>query len=122
MNRYDRLLKREDLHMAQYYFTNACWFSRAHSRAAERALARYGDHGSSISGCVREHFPERVKNRLRKLAAKVTEQSGYAHAARPRGVRRSTMAALGKAVACRDGSGFYGPQPVRPAIFYGSAS
>jgi len=34
-------------------------------RAAE---ATYGDHGPLVSGAVREHFPEPVKVRLRRLA------------------------------------------------------
>lgn len=33
-----------------------------------RAVALFGDHGSLISGCYRDHFPPPVKDRLRFLA------------------------------------------------------
>lgn len=38
------------------------------SAVIDAALEEYGSHGSLISGCVREHFPELVKDRLRSLA------------------------------------------------------
>ena len=54
--------------------------ARAHAIARERAavdhgcltkeaMDRYGDHGSLISGVMRDHFPPHVKDRLRHLAA-----------------------------------------------------
>jgi hypothetical protein len=83
----------------------------AHSKAAANALAEFGDHGSLISGCVRDHFPADVKEHLRELAKDVTAESDKAWAARPTRVRHSTMLKLSRAVAQDTGSGFYGPQP-----------
>ena len=37
-------------------------------KASESALKKYGSQGSLVSGAVRDHFPEGVKNRLRALA------------------------------------------------------
>jgi hypothetical protein len=45
---------------------------RAVEDLEEAALARYGSHGSLISGAVREHFPAPVKDRLRFLAHGLT--------------------------------------------------
>lgn len=95
------------------HFTRACRASRLHSSEAQRAFANYGDHGVQISGCVREHFPERIKDRLRFLARLVTTELEKASAARPARVRAATIHKLGRLVATRDGSGFYGPQPYR---------
>lgn len=97
------------------HFELACQASRLHSSQAQRAFANYGDHGAQISGCVRDHFPETVKDELRALARKVTEESVSAMLARPARVHRSTINRIGRLVATRDGSGFYGPQPYRGA-------
>lgn len=40
---------------------------------ASKALEQYGDHGSLIAGCVRDHFPEPVKAMLRRLYYGSTE-------------------------------------------------
>lgn len=105
------ILERIDLLPAQQYFTAACGFSRAHSKLAEWALKRFGDHGPGISGCVRDHFPGPLKDHLRHLAKEAARASEMAHYnCRPRRVRRSTLHVLARAVAKRDGSGFYGPQ------------
>jgi hypothetical protein len=106
-----RLLKRDDLKDCRVFFELACMNSRLHSQLATMYLGEYGDHGSSISGCVRDHFPESVKDTLRSYAVNVTLMSDAAYAARPRRVRFATVRALGRAVAKRDGAGFYGPQP-----------
>lgn len=90
-------------------FEAQCTASREHSALAGMALREYGAHGPQISGCVREHFPENVKTRLRELAGLASSRDAYE--ARPRGVRLATIRAIGRAVAARDGSGFYGPQP-----------
>lgn len=89
----------------------ACMFSRWHDAAAADALAEFGDHGAQISGCVRDHFPADVKEHLRILARAVTTATDAAYAARPPRVQMQTIRALGRAIAARDGSGFYGPQP-----------
>lgn len=112
MSRND-ILAREDLREAQKLFATACAHSRAHNYYAAKALREFGEHGAQISGCVREHFPEPVKNQLRKLAQLVTKYSELGHAARPKRVRLGTMRHLARSVATRDGSGFYGPQPYR---------
>jgi hypothetical protein len=105
------ILNRNDLQTARALFARACANSRMHESLARDALATYGDHGPEVSGCVRQHFPSYVQAELRALATEVRLCSQEAHAARPRGVRRATMVKLSRAVAARDGSGFYGPQP-----------
>lgn len=108
-----KILARENLSIARDLFAVACSHSRAHSHYASKALKDFGDHGAQISGCVRDHFPEPVKQQLRTLAQLVTKYSELGHAARPKGVRLDTMRHLARSVATRDGSGFYGPQPYR---------
>lgn len=109
------VLSRPDLAAARYLFEQACRASRMHDAETKAALQRYGEHGPQISGCVRAHFPEEVKNRLRGLAQAVTHRSDAAYAARPPRVRFTTMRHLAQSVATRDGAGFYGPQPYRNA-------
>lgn len=93
-----------------HHYAMACCCSREHSALAATACEKYGDHGPLISGCVREHFPEDVKNLLRDLAFAVTKHSDLAWKARPKHVREDTIRKIGRLVAQRDGSGFYGPQ------------
>jgi len=102
--------KRADLIPAATLFAKACKASRLHSVMARRALDLYGDHGSQISGVVRDHFPTHVKTRLRCLAHAVTNYSDSAYKARPKRVRLNTLRELARDVATRNGSGFYGPQ------------
>lgn len=102
---------RPELLPAARFLAQACEASREHSRLAESALALYGDHGPLVSGCVRSHFPEPVKDRLRSLARQVSRASAQAFDARPPRVRLATMRKLGRAVAAEQGSGYYGPQP-----------
>ena len=109
----DNILERADLREAQKLFAMACAASRLHNALASYGLERFGDHGSQISGCVREHFPEALKNELRALSYMVTRYSDLGHDARPSRVRSATMRHLARSVATRDGSGFYGPQPYR---------
>lgn len=104
------ILNRTDLAEAQHLFAQACLASRMHDREARRALANYGEQGPTVSGCVRAHFPDGVKDMLRWLARTVSDRSDAAYAARPPRVRVATMRKLSRAVAERDGSGFYGPQ------------
>ena len=92
------------------HFEKCCAASRAHSKLASESLERFGDHGSPISGVVRDHFSDEVKDRLRALARTVTSESDLAYAARPKYVRLATIRNIGQAVARRDGSGFYGPR------------
>lgn len=104
------LLERSDLQRARELFEGACRISRDYDQALAVALDTYGDHGPSISGAGREHFPTCTKDYLRSLARNVGILSRAAYAARPKRVRLTTMRALARAVAARDGSGFYGPQ------------
>jgi hypothetical protein len=106
-----KLLQRADLKRAHQLFVIACKHAREHSRVTADALKEYGDHGPQISGCIREHFPDAIKDRLRNLARTVTRVSDMAYAARPPRVRMETMRQLSRAVARKCGSGFYGPQP-----------
>lgn len=105
------LLARPDLERAAEQYAKACACSRAHVQERARALREHGDHGPEISGSVRDHFPPAVRELLRRLAHDCTRHSDMARALRPARVRRATMHALARAVAARDGSGFYGPQP-----------
>lgn len=105
------LLADSDFLASANHFARACAASRAHQDLAIRSCEAYGNHGAPISGCVRDHFPIEVKNRLRGLARRVTNETSAAWGARPPRVRASTMRRLASAIARRDGSGFYGPQP-----------
>lgn len=67
-------------------------FDRARDAIAREALAIYGDHGSLISGCVRDHFPLGVKDTLRNLAYTATNYRYQSQAAwRASGRRASTF-------------------------------
>lgn len=107
----ENLLSRPDLAHAAELFAAACFQARAWDSEFAVARMRYGAHGSDVSGCGRAHFPDHVKDRLRELARQVSTFSDLAYEARPSRVHTSTMRALSRAVAARDGSGFYGPQP-----------
>lgn len=107
------LIDNPKFETARAYFEAACAASRRHSAKAAEAFNLYGDHGPQISGCVRDHFPEDVKNILRIQARLVSEFLNKAYANRPARVRSTTMRQLGREVATRFGSGFYGPQPLR---------
>jgi hypothetical protein len=106
-----KILDRPDLQTVARHFADACAASRQHSAVAASALEQYGDHGPQISGCVRDHFPEHVKDELRRLAHACAAAGDAAWAARPSRIQWHTMTCLSRAVAQRDGSGFYGPQP-----------
>jgi hypothetical protein len=93
------------------HYERACRASRLHDSEAKRALSNYGSHGAQISGCVRDHFPPGVKNRLRYLARIVGQEMDDARSARPYRVRLSTVIRIGQLIAKRDGVGFYGPRP-----------
>ncbi len=102
------LLSRPALRTSRELFVRAYRASRAHSRAAERACKRYGNHGTLTSGVVREHFPHHVKRGLRCLAHRVSFLCDAAWQARPKRTRRDTMHGLRAAIKMRDGCGFYG--------------
>jgi hypothetical protein len=72
------------------------------------AFDKYGDHGSHVSGVVRDHFPPEIKNELRELASAIAKQLDAAYAARPKGVRKTTIRMIGSAVAKHVGYGSYG--------------
>ena len=44
------------------------------------ALRQYGDHGSLISGVIRDHFPPEVKTNLRRLARRYSHASEVSRA------------------------------------------
>ena len=104
-------LSRPELALAAAAYAQACAASRRHNDLTKAALRVFGAHGADISGCVREHFPDQVKDELRALAREVTAASEAGDMLRPRGVRSATMRALARDVATRDGGGFYGPRP-----------
>jgi len=105
------LLKRESLAAARDLFRQSVEASAQHALELARAVKKHGERGPWISGIGQDHFPDAVKNRLRKLAQQVTHYSNQAWIARPPRVRDSTMRELAAAVANRYGHGFYGPQP-----------
>lgn len=102
------ILTRPDLQPAAAAYARAMAASRAWDAAGAAALERFGDHGPQISGCLRDHFSPDVKDQLRALARQVSTELDAAWAARPRGVRTTTMRQLRDAIRARDGGGFYG--------------
>lgn len=105
----ERILEeRPVLQAAARRFEAAARASREHDALAERCLQRYGDHGAPVSGCVRDHFPEQEKKKLRALARIVAEENEAGRRARPHGVHKSTMDKLACCICRRDGSGYYG--------------
>lgn len=105
-----RLIERPDAAMCVAAFAASCAMSREHIRLLGDALTVYGDHGCSISAIGRDHFPEPLKTALRMMARDVTTLVATAYHLKPRGMHASTMRAIGRAVAKRDGTGFYGVQ------------
>ena len=104
------ITKRADLAKSAELFAAACYQSRAWDNELSVSLFRYGGHGPSVSGIGRDHFPSHVKDNLRDLARQVSAFSDLAYKARPNRVRVATLRKLARAIAARDGSGFYGPQ------------
>lgn len=94
--------------VAAAHFALSVAASRAHSAMTAEAGKLYGWQGALISGCVRDHWPETVKDALRMLAREVSTQTDLGFAAKPSRVRISTMRELGRDIATRDGSGYYG--------------
>lgn len=68
-------LRKAIRNRASLILLRAAACSRAHDRLARQSLLAYGDHGPNISGCVREHFPTPVKDRLRRLASAASGSS-----------------------------------------------
>jgi hypothetical protein len=110
----ERLADQPRFALCARLFAEACEASREHERKAGEALAAYGSQGPLVSGCVRSHFPEAVKEELRRLARLVSDKCDAARLARPARVRHDTLRRLAQEIATRDGSGRYGPQPFRP--------
>lgn len=100
------------LEKAQSLFELSCAASRKHSDVAQAAIEKYGDHGPLISGCVRDHFPEEIKEELRELAQEVHRLRNLALDNRPKGVHKETMYRLAREVSHHDGKGFYGFAPM----------
>ena len=103
--------KRDNLAIPRAYFSVCCAASRAHSALVGTALDTYGDHGAQISGIIRDHFPDSVKDTLRSLCDTMNAASRNAWGSRPPRVRVATMRRLSQSVARVEGCGFYGPQP-----------
>jgi hypothetical protein len=102
-----KLESRPDLLPAVKHFQECFRLSRAHNSLVRNALECYGDHGPQISGIMRDHFPDWVKRRLRKLCNQMNAAADAGMRARPRGVHRSTMLKLYREVRAQVGSGFY---------------
>lgn len=103
------LLGRQDLRAAVGHFEIAAKASRQHTAMVERLIKLYGDgNGRQISGVIRDHFPEASKRNLLALCKTIRDQNDKGMAQRPKGVHKSTMYALARAVCRRDGHGFYG--------------
>lgn len=108
----NRFLNRTDLEIPQSELEAACHCSRAYTAKFREYLAQYGDYGADVSGAGRDHFPSEAKDHLRRIAQAVTYHRQRAYLFRPSRIHNSTIARLGQEVATRDGSGFYGPQPL----------
>lgn len=79
--------------------------SRLHDRLCSIYDVRYGrGDGSVISGCHRAHYPEHVKNRLRRLARSASASGFSLDVWRMAGARRETW----RRVRERTPFGFYG--------------
>lgn len=112
---WDNLLVREDLATSRQCMERACEASRQHQALLTCAYRSYGRTGPDVQCVGQAHFPAPVKELLYGHAILVAYHEKMAYEARPKGVRKSTIDALGIAVATRDGSGFYGPQPAPEA-------
>lgn len=93
------------------HFTMACAASRAHAALATVCYAEYGEQGPLISGCERQHWPERYKDALRDLARTCSDHNNAARDARPPRMHNSTVTHIARLVATRDGVGRYGYAP-----------
>jgi len=83
--------------------------SRVHTELAKLAMEQFGDHGSLISGCVRDHFPVPVKDRLRDIALEVTRLLDESKIEwRKSGKHLRTWIRLKDQIVSRDGKGYYG--------------
>lgn len=110
------LFNDEKLTLARTWFIDACIMSQRYDKMLKHALETFGDHGPEISGCGRDHFPERTKQRLRDTARLVTWYSDLAWESKPPRYHDSTMRLLAAQCATRHGSGFYGPQPLPKGV------
>ena len=105
------LLTRADLAKSAEQFKIACYTSRHYGELCRAYADQFGDgNGRQISGCYRDHFPTEVKDRLRTMAQSIGIYSKLAYNYKPKGVQTATIAKLARAIARRDGCGFYGPQ------------
>lgn len=83
--------------------------SRAHTELAKLAMEQHSDHGSLIAGCVRDHFPTEVKDRLRNLALEIGPLMDESKRIwRKSGKHLRTWIRLKDQVVARDGKGYYG--------------
>lgn len=99
--------QRADLAPAADMFRRAFHWSRRHAERAQYALRIYGDHGPQISGVIRDHFPDAIKDELREYCTVMNACADAAWKARPSRVRQSTMRALRDAIRAEVGAGFY---------------
>lgn len=98
-----------------YPFANAiaiaCHHSREHSAEVKAALVMYGDgNGVQISGVIRDHFPDFVKESLRLRCAAISAVTDHAWKVRPPRVQRHTLLTLQSRIVHAVGTGFYGPK------------
>jgi hypothetical protein len=82
--------------------------SKAHAKLTQWAMAQYGDHGPQISGCMRTHFPEQIKDRLRRLARLVAIRNDRAMQAKPKRCHVASVRKRARAMVRELGTGFYG--------------
>lgn len=97
-------LRQDVRSLAVKVLAQAARCSRLHGAVAQDSERQFGDHGPLISGCVRDHFPPAVKDRLRRLA-RAASGSAFAYALwRASGASRTTY----QREHSRHGFGFYG--------------
>lgn len=101
------LMNRPELAEAREQFELAFRYSREHSKQVDDACKKYGDHGPQISGVIRDHFPDDVKEQLRLLCWLMNTANEGAYKMKPKGMHRTTFYRFRDAIRERVGTGFY---------------
>ena len=66
--------RAEHAREALYAMGTARMYATLYHQMVARALEAYGDHGSLVSGVVRDHFPIEVQASLRELISRVNRE------------------------------------------------
>lgn len=93
---FPELTKQDHERLAREYIRAANMFQGEWEEGVKNALAQYGSHGSLISGVVREHFPQWVKESLRNTARRASRYAAMAWAHWKAAGKRSTLPGVGR--------------------------